>query len=453
MQTKPKTTTSMPSLNNYAAGIDLGATHHYVAVPEDKASPCVRRYDAFTEDLVAIADWLRACEVQTVAMESTGVYWIPLYQILEERGFNVCLVNSRNWRNAPGRKTDVDDCQWLQYLHACGLLRASFRPDQQVCAVRSLLRHRDGLVASAASASHLMQKSLNQMNLVLHNVISDITGRTGLAIIDAILSGERDPAELSELRDPRIKNSKEIIAKSLVGDYRQEHLFTLKQSLASFRHYQSLIGECDAEIERLFTEFDSHPNYPTLPPASGTPKRDRGNALRFKNTDLTEELRRLMGADLTLTPGFGALSIYNLMGELGRDISTAFPTDKQFCCWLGLCPGNCKTGGRVVSTKTRNVPSRAARIFRMAAQSLWHSQSSLGDYYRRMCARLGRQAGNTATAHKLARIYYHLVTTHSTYDEAAFHKENERLDQRRKRRLEKDATRMGFRLVPVAAAT
>jgi len=450
MQTTSKTTSSIPVLNDHAAGIDVGSTRHHVAVPEDAASPCVRTFDAFTEDLVAIADWLCACGIKTVAIESTGVYWIALFQILEERGFKVCLVNSRDWRTAPGRKTDVDDCQWLQYLHACGLLRASFRPDQQVCAVRSLLRHRDGLIASAASATHLMQKSLNQMNLVLHNVISDITGKTGLAIIDAILAGERDPAVLSELRDPRIKNSKEIVAKSLVGDYRTEHLFTLKQSLASYRHYQELIGECDREIERLFSEFDSHPGSGDVPLTSGAPKRDRGNKLRFEHTNLTEELRRLLGVDLTLIPGFGALTIYNLIGELGRDLS-AFPTYKHFVSWMGVCPGNHISGGKSLSSKTRYVPSRAAHIFRVAAQSLWHSQSALGDYYRRICARLGRQAGNTATAHKLARIYYHLLTTHSEYDEAAFAKENARLEKRRHSRLHKDAARMGYQLVPMAA--
>lgn len=379
MQITPKTTTSIPVLNHHAAGIDIGASRHFVAVPDDQADPCVRNFEAFTEDLVAIADWLRACAIQTVAMESTGVYWIPLYQILEERGFNVCLVNSRDWRNAPGRKTDVCDSQWLQYLHACGLLRASFRPNQQVCAVRSLLRHREGLIAAAASATHLIQKSLSQMNIVLHNVISDITGRTGLAIIDAILAGERDPAVLCELRDLRIKKSKEIVAKSLVGDYRREHLFTLGQSLASYRHYQRLIGECDHEIERLFAEFDSHPEPPqTTPPTSGARKRQAGNILRFEHTDLTEELRRLLGVDLTLTPGFGALTIYNLMGELGRDLS-AFPTESHFSNWLGVCPGNRISGGKALSSKTRHVPSRAAHLFRMAAQSLWHSQSALGD--------------------------------------------------------------------------
>jgi hypothetical protein len=293
-----------------------------------------------------------------------------------------------------------------------------------------------------------MQKSLNQMNLVLHNVISDITGKTGLAIIDAILDGERDPAVLSELRDPRIKNSKEIVAKSLVGEYRKEHLFTLKQSVASYRHYQSLIQECDQEIERLFAEFDSHPDSGTTPPTSNAPKRNRGNVLHFQHTNLTEELRRLLGVDLTRTPGFGALTIYNLFGELGRNLS-AFPTFKHFSSWLGVCPSNHISGGKSLNSKTRHVPSRAAHIFRVAAQSLWHSQSALGDYYRRMCAKLGRQAGNTATAHKLARIYYHLLTTHTEYDEAAFAKENTRLEKRRQRRLCRDAARMGFDLVPI----
>ena len=440
--------TSIPVLNANAAGIDIGSTRHFVAVPEDRADPCVRSFETFTSDLNDIADWLTSCGVQTVALESTGVYWIPLFQILEQRGFAVYLINSRDWRNAPGRKTDVEDSQWLQYLHACGLLRASYRPKQEVCAVRTLLRHRDGFVAAAASSTHLMQKALTQMNLLLHNVISDITGTTGLAIIDAILAGERNPAVLAQLRDPRIKNTKEVIAKSLVGDYRREHLFTLKQALKVFRTYQTLITECDEEIEQLFAEFDSRPPSPEESPAgSGPRKRDRGNVLKFKDTNLEEELHRLLGVYMTRIPGFGTLTVFNLIGELGCDLS-AFATFKSFSSYLGLCPGNRITGGKSMSSKTRNVPSRAAKLFRMAAQSLAHSYSCLGDYYRRMCARLGRKAGNTATAHKLARIYYHLLTTHTEYDETAFDREKQRLNQRRERRLHKEAALLGFELTP-----
>ena len=248
MNSNAKTTQALPVLNANAAGIDIGATAIYVAVPKDRADPCVRRFETFTPDLRAAADWLEQCGVKTIAMEFTGVYWIGLFQILEERGFTVFLVNAGHLKNVPGHESDVEDCQWLQYLHACGLLKASFRPEQAVCTVRCLLRHRETLVASAAAHIQHMQKALIQMNLQLHNVIRDITGKTGLAILDAILAGERDTAKLAELKDPRIKASAATIAKSLEGHYRAEHLFALKQSLAAYRYYQQLLGECDREI-------------------------------------------------------------------------------------------------------------------------------------------------------------------------------------------------------------
>ena len=244
-------------LNPNAAGVDIGATEIYIAVPADRDAQAVRHFATFTEDLHAAADWLKACNIETVAMESTGVYWIPFFQILEARGFTVFLVNARHVKNVPGRKSDVSDCQWLQYLHSVGLLRGSFRPEQAVCTVRSILRHRDSLVQMASSHVQHMQKALDQMNLQLHHVISDITGVTGLTILDAILAGERNPHTLAALRDRRIKASADTMAKSLVGDYRREHLFTLHQSLAAFRHYQDLIGACDNEIEQYLEAFES----------------------------------------------------------------------------------------------------------------------------------------------------------------------------------------------------
>src|SRR5438445_152462 len=254
----------LPVMRADAAGIDIGATEIFVAVPPDRAPENVRSFPTFTQDLYALAEWLKQCGVKTVAMESTGVYWIPLFQILEERGFEVYLVNARHVKNVPGRRTDVSDCQWLQFLHSVGLLRASYRPEQEVCAVRSLLRHRESLVQMAATHVNHMQKALDQMNLQLHHVISDITGQTGLAIVDAILAGKRDPFELAKLRNERIKASEEVIAKSLVGDYRAEHLFTLRQSLAAYRSYQKLIDDCDREIRRSLEEFQS----PRQPDAS-----------------------------------------------------------------------------------------------------------------------------------------------------------------------------------------
>jgi len=245
----------LPVMRPDAAGIDIGATEIFVAVPADRAVENVRSFPTFTQDLYSLADWLNQCGIKTVAMESTGVYWIPLFQILEDRGLEVCLVNARHVKNVPGRRTDVSDCQWLQFLHAVGLLRASYRPEQEVCAVRSLLRHRENLVQMAATHVNHMQKALDQMNLQLHHVISDITGQTGLAIVDTILAGERDPYILAKLRNERIKASEAVIAKSLVGDYRPEHIFTLRQSLAAYRSYQKLIEDCDREIRESLEQF------------------------------------------------------------------------------------------------------------------------------------------------------------------------------------------------------
>jgi transposase len=445
----------VPVPNCHAAGIDVGATEIFVAVPEDSDPRIVRSFHTFTTDLIALADWLKQSGIQTVALESTGVYWIPLFQILETRGFKVCLVNARHLHNVPGRKTDVCDSQWLQYLHACGLLHASFRPSEQVCAVRSLLRHRENLVRHAASHVQEMQKSLTQMNLQLHNVISDITGKSGLAILDHILAGERDPEELAAYCDIRIKATKETIVKSLVGDYRCEHLFTLRQALGAYRQYQQFIAECDAEIEKLLSQFDSRldPPAPGEPlPKSTSDKKARGNCLKFQNADMNSEFYRLFGTDLTLVPAFGTLTICTLFGEIGPDLS-AFQSEKDFTSWLGLCPGNKITGGKVISSKTKHVTSRAARAFRMAAQSLWHSHSFLGDYHRRMCARLGKTEAVTATAHKLARIFYHLVTTREQYDESIFAREQAKMQERKERRLRREADRMGFNLVPRAEVT
>ena len=450
MATSTKTASALPVLNPHAAGIDIGATQIFVAVSAECSASPVRHYATFTADLLALADWLAECHIKTVAMESTGVYWIPLYQILEARGLQVYLVNAYHLKNVPGHKSDVEDCQWIQYLHACGLLHASFRPEQQVCVVRSLLRHRENLVAAASMHVQHLQKALTQMNLQLHNVITDITGKTGQAILDAIFAGERDPNTLAAFRDPHIKASQETIAKSLVGDYRFEHLFVAKQALGAYRYYQQLIAECDQQLEAQLACFEPRvdPNEkPLAPSARRFRMPTRGHPLHFEQTDLRTELYRLLGVDLTEVPGLGALTLYTLFSEIGRDL-TAFPTYKHFCSWMGLCPNNRISGGRVLSSQTRKVKSRAAQALRMAAEGLCRSRSALGDYYRKMRARLGPAAANTAAAHKLARIIYHLLTTGESYDESVFAKEQERARQHRERKLKRDALALGYRLVP-----
>jgi len=389
-----------------------------------------------------LADWLQACGIRTVAMESTGVFWIPLFQILEGRGFEVCLVNARHVKNVPGRKTDVLDCQWLQYLHSVGLLHASFRPQQAVCALRTLLRHRDNLVRMSSQHIQHIQKALSQMNLQLHHVISDITGATGLAILDAIVSGERNPDALAKLRDRRIKASAETIAKSLVGDYRPEHLFSLDQSVASYRYYQQLIADCDREIQRQLEDFESKAEPPAAPPAQ------KLSARRQAEENLTKQHWRILGVDLTAVPGISSPTVQVLLAEIGPDWSK-FRSASAFASWLGLCPHNQISGGQVLSRKTRKVNNRASTAFRLAAQSLHHSYSYLGEYYRRMRAKLGAPKAIIAAAHKLARITYHLLTTGQAYEESVFAALEAKSKQRTQARLEAQARALGFRLTPL----
>lgn len=431
-----------------AAGIDIGATEIYFAVPVDRDPHPVRKFATFTEDLMAAADWLQRCGIKTVAMESTGVYWIPLFQILEARGLKVCLVNARHVKNVPGRKSDVCDCQWLQHLHSAGLLRASFRPEQQVCAVRSLVRYRDSLVQLSAMHLQHMQKALDQMNLQLHHVISDLGGKTGMAIVEAILAGERDPRQLATLRDPRTKASQETIAKSLVGDYRREHLFTLRQSLTGFRQNSQLIADCDVEIESLLKEFSSGdgPGADVVPePQAELKRKPRRNEMSF---DLRTQLHRIFAVDLTEIPGINTLTAHTLFTEMGRDLSK-FANVAAFTSWMGLCPDNRISGGKILHARTRKVNNRVAKALRMAAQALSRSYGWLGQYYRRMRAKLGGPKAITATAHKLARIVYHLLTTGQAYDETVFAQQEAQHKQRNESRLRQQARKLGFELTMI----
>jgi transposase len=434
----------VPIVNPNAGGIDIGATEIYVAVPVGRHPEAVRCFPTFTEDLHALADWLHSCGVTTVAMESTSVYWMPLFLVLEERGLEVCLVNARHFRNVPGRKTDVLDCEWLQYLHSVGLLRGSFHPPEAVAAVRTILRHRVSLVQMASSHVQHMQKALTQMNIQLHHVISDITGMSGLAILDAVIAGERRPEVLADLCHHRIKASKETIAKALVGTWRAEHIFTLRQSLATYRSYQSQIAECDAEIFRMLGTFESRidPREHPLPPSQ------KGRRSGF---DLRTELYRIFGVDLTAVPGIDVNTIYTLFAECGSDF-TAFPTAGHFASWLGLSPNNRITGGKVISTRSRKVNQRTATALRISAQTLFTSKSALGDYSRRMRYRVGPPKAITATAHKLARIIYHLITTRTPYDESVFAEQEHHHRERSCSRLRRQAEALGFELIPAAAA-
>jgi transposase len=361
----------------------------------------------------------------------------------------VYLVNAKYVRNVPGRRTDVSDCQWLQYLHSVGLLKRSFRPAQEICAIRSLWRHRDDLVQMAACHVQHMQKALDQMNLQIHHVISDITGWTGLTIIGAILSGERDPEKLALLRDPRIRASHQTIVKSLVGDYRHEHLFTLRQSVDMYRQYERKIDECEAEIQRLMEGLEGLADPSGLAPAKDSVKKCKVMS-PAKAVALRDEAYRILGVDLTTIPGISVLHVQTILAELGPDFSK-FRSAGAFSSWMGLCPDNEISGGKVLWRGTRKVKNRVALGLRMAAQSLQHSKSSLGEFYRRMRTRLGAPKAITATAHKLARIVFHLITTKEAYDESVFAHAEERCRQRARKRLAAQASALGFNLVPVEA--
>jgi transposase len=437
---KKSGSSSFSMINKDAAGIDIGSGEHWVAVPEDRDKEPVRCFGCFTADLQAMARWLKECGVTTVAMESTGVYWIPCYQILEEHGFEVKLVNARHVKNVPGRKSDVSDCQWLQRLHTYGLLSGSFRPNDQICVLRSYWRHRANLVRYASDHIQHMQKALTQMNLHLHKVLSNVTGVTGMNIIRAIISGERNPEKLALMRERGVKNTPEAIAKALEGDYRQEHLFALKQAVELYDFYHRQIEACDREIERYLHTFEAKVD----PVQNPLPKQKRKKEMRYQSfVDLRTELYRVSGIDFTQIPGLDVVTVQTILSEIGLDPGK-FPTEKRFASWLGLCPNNRITGGQVKSTKTRKTANRAANAFRMAAQSLANSNTGLGGFYRRIRARLGAPKAITATAHKLARIFYRMWTTGQSYTDLGSDYYENRYKERVLRNITRRARELGY---------
>ena len=446
---KRKSLQSLPQVEANAAGIDVGAREMFVAVPSDRDEEPVRVYQTFTCDLNAIADWLLACGIRTVAMESTGVYWIPLYQILEVRGLRVCLVNARHMRNVPGRRTDWHECQWLQYLHSVGLLRAAFRPEPEVCAIRTVMRHRGKLVELATHHIQHVHKALTQMNLQIHHVISDITGVTGKAILGAILGGERDAAQLALFREPEIKADEATIRKSLEGDWRPEHLFTLRQSWEMYASYVRAIEECDQQICRFLGGLEPKVDVRKNPLPTDNKRRTKRNNKRTGDFrfDVRTEAYQRFGVDVTRIPGVGGIAI-SLYSELGSDLSK-WPSGGEFASWTALCPDNDKTGGAVVATGVRQVKHRVGQLFRQGANSLHHSPTALGAYLRRMKAKLGPQAAVTATAHRIARVFYAVVKNQTEYDETIWEKQDQHRRSRFEAKLKRQAQQIGYQLVPI----
>ena len=457
----------MPVINAHAAGIDVGAIAHWVCVPEDAVaegqSP-VREFGAYTRELDELVEWLLKCGVKTVVMESTSVYWIPLFQKLEAAGLEVFLVNARHVRHVPGRKSDCKDCQWLQRLHSYGLLSGSFRPSDDICRLRTLMRHRDNLTKACGQQVQHMQRALNYMNIHLHHAVSDLNGETGLRILDAILAGERDPKELVKLRDPQITRSTiEEMEEALKGDWREEQLFVLRQSLENYRHLLKQMESCDAELEKALAKVVANPatvqesERPKNPPATkreSKPKRKKFKILKAGTgvkRDLRAELTRICGVDLTQVVGLNMLSVLILISEIGVDMS-CWRNAQAFCSWLGLCPGNKISGGKILSSRTVHVVNRVAILLRNVAPAVGRTETWLGIFHRRMRARLGPAAANTATARKLACIIYHLLRYKEDYIDVDCLIYQEKIRKNRIAKLCKQAEELGFEVIKKEAA-
>lgn len=450
-------------LHPNAAGIDVGNEEHYVAVPPDRDEHPVQSFDCFTADLQAMAAWLKRCGIQTVAMQSTGVYWLPLYEILEQNGIEVYLVNARHTKNLPGRKTDVQECQWLMKLHTYGLLNNSFQPPEKIRTLRTYWRQRGVHVVEAGTCIQRMQKALTQMNIQIANAISDLSGVTGMRILNAIVAGERDPQKLADLRDPRIKASRETVVKSLEGTWREDLLFVLKQEMESWQKRQQQITECDHQLQQQLAALETKEpvgnpaaapptTAPQEAPAAGRKKKankkPKGNAPAF---DLAGQLNRVVGVDLTRIDGIDVMTAQTVIAEVGTDM-TMWATEAHFASWLGLSPNNQTSGGKVLSKATNKVVNRAAKAFRLAASTLLKSQSYLGSQYRRLRARLGAPKAITAMAHKLARLTYRMLKYGSEYVDKGMEYYEQKYRQQELLRLQKKAHELGMQLVQAPAA-
>jgi transposase len=436
----------LEQIRQNAAGIDIGDEEIWVSVPEDRDKEPVRCFETFTRDLHELTYWLIQCGIKTVAMESTGIYWIPLFDILENNGIEVFLVNPRHVKNIAGKKDDIEDCQWLRQLHTYGLLRASFVPEKHIRPVRELSRQRDMLIESRARHIQHMQQALHKMNLQLDNVITDITGQTGMKIMRAIVAGNCDPKILAGYRDPNCKNSRETIEKSLEGFYSAEQVFKLKQAIDLYDYYGRMITECDRKTEEYLKKIPAKVNPDEKPLPSS--KKTNSHCKNAPDYDLRSQLYRLSGVDLTAIDGLNASTVFTILSETGVDMSK-WETEKHFASWLCLCPNNKRSGGKILSTRTRKTKSRANRALRQGARSLHRSPTYLGAYFRRMRVRLGAAKAVTATAHKLACIIYKMLKEQIEYVDAGedFYLKKNR--EREIKRLNKRANALGFYITPI----
>lgn len=438
-------------IHPYAAGIDIGSRSHVVSVPPDLDDEPTRTFNGYTDDLKFLVQWLIGLGITTVAMESTGIYWIPLYELLSNAGLEVYLVNARHVRNVPGRKTDVNDAQWLQQVHSYGLMQASFLPDRDIAQLRSFMRLREQLTRSRASIQQQIQKALMQMNLQLQHVVSDVMGVTGRNIISAILLGVRDSKELAELRDERCKNSKEMIEKALCGNYESDHLFELQIAFEIYNTYSSKIEAAEEMIEEALlqlsktaqkplTGFDKADILRSLP---SVPKQRRKKVLSF---DPGPMLQAITGRDVLQIPGLGEGTILTIISECGTDM-TRWKTSKHFTSWLGLAPQNKITGGRIKSSRTRGGAGRAATAFFMAAMRVNKLDSALGAFSRRLAARAGKGKALVATARKLAVLFYKMMSEGFTWNDMGSEAYEEQIRQRQVKNIIKKAETLGLRVL------
>lgn len=442
--TKKGKVIGLPIINARAAGIDIGSRIQVAAVPPELSDEPVQTFQSFTADIERMADWLVSVGITTVAMESTGVYWIPVYEILEDHGLTVLLANARDCKTVPGRKSDVNDAQWLQRLHACGLLRASFRPTRDIAALRAYMRIRDRHLEYAAAHMQHMQKALTHMNLQLHHVISDISGVTGLRIVRAIVAGERDPDVLAAMRDVRCRESVQTIRAAMVGNYQPEHVFALAQALALFDFYQERVADCDLQIERTLQRLNADRPEPQNPLAKPRSRTKQTNALHF---DVRPLLHQLTGMDLTQIHGIGPSVALALIAECGTDLSR-WPTEKHFTSWLTLSPGCKISGGKVLSSHTRKSNNRIAARLRLVATAVGRTDTALGAFYRRLAARIGKAKALTATARKIAILFYRAMRFGMHYEDPGADQYEQRYRERVVKQLQRRAAHFGFSLQP-----
>lgn len=441
-------------MNPCVAGIDIGASSIFICIGFADGHQEIREYLTFTEDLKNMLTWIQQNGIRSVAMESTGVYWIPVYDILAQAGIEVMLVNAYYLKTVPGRKTDVKDCQWIQQLHAYGLLRGSFRPDDEGVMLRGYVRQRSRLFELASQQVQLMHKALVQMNLQLNHVVSDITGATGMNIIRAIVSGERSPTVLAKYRHYRCKKEEREIAKALDGNYRQEHLLALQHALGAHDFFHRQAFECEEAIEKILAKWEKQ--IESIPVQNPRPERSskNGRGIQKKTKynlspyhfEAESSLEKILHVNLTDIPGLDVNGIMKILAEIGLDMSK-WPSAKHFASWLGLCPGNKISGGKILSGKTKPSANRAAQALRLAANSLYSSKTALGAYFRRMRARLGAPKAITAAAHKLAKILYTMLKERKSFTEVGQATYEQAYKERQLLSLQKRARELGYGLV------